>query len=628
MIVPFLILAAALSLGRAESFSILAGAGVKASGPMRVTGNVGAGSGGVTGITPATGDILPGGDALKDVEKALDDIGSATDIVVFRLGDNPTFAKPPPGVPSSGIFWLVTGSATLPEQSTFVGTLIATGDITVREGVTVSGRLISRHGTVTLTTDDINLCCEPIALSELPNGIANLPYHATILPAGDTYSLFAGELPKGVGPLTTTGTLSGIPTTPGSYTFIVLAKDFKGCSSIRTYTIVICGPPVIGPAALPDAVAGSAYTVPITATGTHVFTTTQLPAGLTLTPASCTAAALLSGTPQTPGDYHFTITATDCDGACSGSRDYTLEVACPVITVFPPALDTATAGTPYQKVITASGSLEPYTFSAGPSTPPGVIVDPSGVLSFTPSTKGPYSVTVKATDSHGCSGTSTYTIAVDCPPITILPESLDPGTVNVDYDAQLTAGPLPGSYTFTAANPLSWLNLSHTGHLSGKPPAAGTYELSVIAFDNVSGCSGSRIYSIVVTAAPPCAITISPAALARGTVAVPYSKMIFITGGTPPYTVSPATAGPLTLTQSPNGVVTISGLPAAPGVLDFTVTAIDINGCIGDQKYSIAIDAPLVPGPVIPTLSEWMLLMLSILLACAGLFLIRKGGAA
>jgi large repetitive protein len=618
VIVPSLVLAAALSLGRAESFSILAGSGVKASGPMRVTGNVGAGSGGVTGVSPVVGDILPGGDALKDVEDALDDIGSATDIVVFRLGDNPTFADPPPGVPSSRIFWLVTGSATLPERSSFVGTLITRGNINVQAGVTVSGRLISRQGSVTLTTDDINFCCEPIELSTLPNGIANVFYSAKILADADTFSLFAGKLPPGLEPLQTNGTLSGVPMKPGSYTFIVLAKDFKGCSSIRTYTIVICDAVVIEPAALPDAVVGSVYTVPITAIGTHVFTSTKLPDDLTLTPASCTPTALLCGTPKTPGEYHFTITATDCDGACSGRRDYTLKVACPVITVFPPALDTATVGTLYQKVITASGSLEPYTFSATPSTPPGVIVDPSGVLSFTPSTAEPYSVAITATDSHGCSGTRNYTIPV-CPKITILPESLPPATVNVDYNAQLSADPPSDSYTFTPGYPLPWLNLLENGHLIAKPPAAGNYQFSVVATDNVTGCSGTRIYSLVVQ---PCLITISPTTLSRGTLLVPYSKMIFVTGGTPPYVINVTGSIPFGLGFPPPlssplnpPPITLSGTPMAAGVYMFTVTVTDSLGCSAEQKYTVAIDPPLAPGATIPALSEWALLAFLMALA-------------
>jgi large repetitive protein len=648
VIVQSLVLAAALSLGRAESFSILGGSGVTAAGPMRVTGNVGAGSGGVTGVTPAVGDILPGADALNDVAAAWDKLGSLCkgdvpcvlpdDILIIRIDHGLTLPDSsiqlPAGFQSSHVFWRVDGDVTLSERSAFVGTLIASGNITVKEGVTVSGRLISRKGAVTLTTDDVNLCCDPIELSSLPNGIVDIEYNATILPAGDTFSLFAGTLPPGLGPLAPSGTLSGVPMTPGSYTFIVLAKDFKGCSSIRTYTIVICDATVIEPPTLPDAVVGSAYSVPITAIGTHVFTTPKLPDGLTMTPASCTPVALLCGTPRTAGHYTFTITATDCDGACSGSRTYALEVACPVITVFPPTLDAGTVGTLYQKLLTASGSLEPYTFSAGPSTPPGVIVDPAGVLTFTPSTKEPYSVTITATDSHGCSGTRHYTIEVGCPIITITPESLPPGTVNVDYTVQLNADPPLGSYTFSPAQPLPWLTLSKAGVLRVKPPAAGNYTFEVTATHEASGCSGTRIYQLAVTAVPPCpTITISPTTLSRGTVSVPYgNKMIFVTGGTPPYVINvtgsippglgfpPPQLNPLT--QPP---ITLSGTPMTSGVYTFTVTATDSQGCSGEQTYTIAIVQPTPPGAIVPALSPWAVALLSIALATIGVLLIRRG---
>jgi len=644
VIVHALVLAAALSLGRAESFSILAGSGVRASGPMRVTGNVGAGSGGVTGLTPAVGDILPSGDALKDVAGAWDALasqqcvapvhclssityafnGGADDVWIIQI-DGDLIIPPGSsmkllgGAKSSNVFWRVNGSATLGERSSFVGTLIALRSITVQEGVTVSGRLIARQGTVTLTTDDVNFCCEPIELSALPNGSVNAQYDETIAATGGTeqytFSLFAGSLPRDL-ELATTGRLFGIPTAPGSYTFIVLAKDFKGCSSIHTDTIVICGTTTVSPNSLPDAVAGSAYSVLITTSGggVHVFTTTPLPDGLALTPTSCTPQALLCGTPKAAGEYHFTITATACDGTCSGRRDYTLKVVCPVITVLPPTLDAGTVGTLYQKLITASGSLEPYTFSAGPSTPPGVTVDSSGLLSFTPTMNEPYSVTIKATDSHGCSGTRTYTIPV-CPVITIFPESLPTDVTSV----QLNAAP-PGFYKFSGPAPPTPVALTEAGLLDWSKTPEGDYSFTVIATD-ASGCFGKRTYELFVCPT----IMISPTTLSRGTVLVHYSKVITITGGSPPYAVIPQTAGPLMLTPHiTNGMVTISGTPMAAGIIDFTVIATDSNGCVGKQTYHIAIDPPLVPGPVIPTLSEWMLAMLAI--ALASLAMIRRSG--
>ncbi|GAC1437205.1 MAG: hypothetical protein NVSMB51_10430 [Solirubrobacteraceae bacterium] len=50
----------------------------------------------------------------------------------------------------------------------------------------------------------------------------------------------------------------------------------------------------------------------------YAVTAAALPDGLSLDPNS----GELSGTPTTAGDYAFTITATDANGA-TGSQDYT-----------------------------------------------------------------------------------------------------------------------------------------------------------------------------------------------------------------------------------------------------------------------------------------------------------------
>jgi hypothetical protein len=658
LIVHALALAAVLSLGRAESFSILGGSGVTASGPMRVTGNVGAGTGGVTGVSPVVGEILPGGDALKDVATAWDALASdlsvqvvssinpdlvlsGDNVWIFHVtGDLTTLPCSSihlrDGAKSSRIFWLVDGSATLGEQSSFAGTLIAQKSITAGKGVTVSGRLFARQGTVTLTTDDINFCCDPIEFAPLPPGAVNTQYQSTIFAGGGTpprtFSLFDGALPPNLnGPDPNTGTLSGVPTAPGSYTFIVMVKDYKGCTSIHTYTIVICDTTTLEPVTLPDAVVGAAYSVPITASGgMHRFKATDLPDGMSLSPddATCATQALLCGTPIKPGIYKFKITATSCDGSCSGSRYYTIGVLCPKITVLPESLSPATVGTDYERIISVSGGREPYRFEAAPSSPPGVIVGPLGTLSFKPTNPGRYSFSVTATDAYGCFGQRDYTIdVVPCPPVTITPATLLDGTATIKYTAQLDAG----SYTFVPGLVLPWLDLSITGNLSGTPPAPGDYCFTVTAIDSVTHCSVPQKYKLHVNCPT---ITISPADLPHGTLLVFYKQVISVTGGTPPYDITvtgsfppgitaPGTP-PLTLPQTSK--VTLSGFPMASGSYTFTVTATDSQGCIGFQTYTIVIRPPLVPGPVIPTLSEWMLLILAIVLAGVGLALIRREG--
>ena len=239
MIVPALTFAAAVSLGNAERFSLLARSGVTATGTMRVTGDV---SKPASGIAPVVGAIRSGDDALKDAAKAANALAlTATEPPPASLVVDPgTAVHYVNGADSSHIFWLVNGSATLRARSTFIGTLIATSNITVKKGVTVAGRLFSLQGSITLDTDDVNLCCDP------DDGTPH------------TFSLFDGSIPDGV-TLKPDGTLSGKPATPGAYSFLVLAEDFKGCTRIETRTIALAQPGAVIPALTPPVLIALAF---------------------------------------------------------------------------------------------------------------------------------------------------------------------------------------------------------------------------------------------------------------------------------------------------------------------------------------------------------------------------------
>ena len=56
----------------------------------------------------------------------------------------------------------------------------------------------------------------------------------------------------------------------------------------------------------------------------------------------------------------------------------------------------------------------------------------------------------------------------------------------------------------------------------------------------------------------------------------------------------------------------LSGIPTETGTFAITVTAIDANGCRGSVCHILRV------GVAIPTISPWMLFVVSILLAGAG----------
>ncbi|PPJ40558.1 Ig domain-containing protein, partial [Pseudoxanthomonas sp. KAs_5_3] len=83
----------------------------------------------------------------------------------------------------------------------------------------------------------------------------------------------------------------------------------------------------------------------------------SLPEGLSLA-----TTGEISGTPTEAGSFTFTLTATD-DNGFSGTREYTLAVDAPTISINPDALADGVAGSAYGPVaMTAEGGTGPYGF--------------------------------------------------------------------------------------------------------------------------------------------------------------------------------------------------------------------------------------------------------------------------
>ena len=130
---------------------------------------------------------------------------------------------------------------------------------------------------------------------------------------------------------------------------------------------------------------------------------------------------LLSGTPQTPGAYQFTVRATDLSSLCSASRVYTLGIQppCDPLTIDPPTLPSGMRGAPYNETLTVTDGVYPFTFSKKGVLPPGLSLGLDGVISGVATQTGNFSFTAMARDARGCVGSRTYSILITRPGIEI-----------------------------------------------------------------------------------------------------------------------------------------------------------------------------------------------------------------
>ncbi len=302
---------------------------------------------------------------------------------------------------------------------------------TLPTGITFVGATFSGTPTqpgsfpITVTATDSNSCtssrnytlvinCQTITVNpaSILEGTAGAAYSQSLTQTGGigttTLSL-SGNLPTGL--TFAAGALSGTPTQTGSFPITVTATDSNGCTGSRNYTLVInCQSITVNPATIPTGTAGTAYSQGFTQLGgigtTALSLTGKLPTGLNF------AGGTLSGTPTQTGSFPITVTATDSNG-CTGSRNYTLIINCPGVTVNPATLPNGFVGISYgTQTLTATGGIGSYTFSVSAgSLPPGITLT-GATLSGTPTSGGTFNFTIQAADGNGCVGTRAYSVII------------------------------------------------------------------------------------------------------------------------------------------------------------------------------------------------------------------------
>ena len=169
-----------------------------------------------------------------------------------------------------------------------------------------------------------------------------------------------------------------------------------------------------------------------------------------------------------------------------------------------------------------------------------------------------------------------------------------------------TAGkPLSFTVAASAANPLGYtmlgapagMSIAATGVVSWTAPVAGTYAVTMVARDTVSGLSGQGVYSIVIA---PVAPPVVAAGAITGKVGTALVFNVSVTAANP---VSYALAGaPAGMAISSAGLVSWAA-PVA-GTYAVTVTATDSKtGLSGKGLYTVAIAAPLPPVVTVASVS-------------------------
>lgn len=472
--------------------------------------------------------------------------------------------------------------------------------VTARDNVGFSG---SRAYSITVAPPVV-----VVSPPALPGAVVGAAYSQTLSASGGipaySYALTAGALPPGLSLSVSNGTLSGVPTATGMFTFTVSATSNSAGTGAphrgsQAYVLTISAPTIaVAPATLPNPTIGGVYSQTLLATGgvaNYGFAVTAgtLPNGLTLN-----SAGTVSGTPTAAGTFNFTIIATDSStgtGPYTGSRAYTVTVAAPALTLTPSTLPNGAVATSYSQAFTTTSGTAVYSYAvtAG-ALPPGLTLSTNGQLSGTPTAGGSFNFTVRSTDSSTGTGAPfsvarAYTLVIGAPTITVTPGTLSDATVSRAYSQALAAsGGIAGyRYAVSAGALPAGLVLSQAGVLSGTPTTGGTFNFTVTATDSSTGSgpfTGARAYTLTVNKAVQ-TLTFPAQALARHT---------FAGGGSFPINPlatsdSPANpARPITYSSLAPAVCSVSGTTVsmvAPGVCTLAANQ------AGDAAYDAAAQA-------------------------------------
>ena len=488
------------------------------------------------------------------------------------------------------------GTRTLSGTPSMPGTTTLTYGVTDTNGATaVLDFTVTVNAGLTLTASGDQNYTQGRAISNLQlpaatGGTAPLTYTLTSVPGLE----FDAD----------TRTLSGTPSTPGTFDLTYEVTDANGASENATFTVIVSDGLALTASDDQNYTQGTLIpnlTLPAATGGTGmlVYTLTGpsgLPGGLNFTAGTRT----LSGTPDTADTITLTYRVTDDNGA-SASVDFTVIVNAS-LTLDTPANQNYTQGTaitvqlpeanggtaPLQYTLTGQFGILPtgLTFTAGTRT-----------LSGTPGTANTSTLTYRVTDANGASTSVDFTVTVSSNLALDTPANQNYTQGKAISNLQLpvaTGGTPPLQYTLTGQFGILPTGLTFTPNtrtLSGTPGTANTSTLTYRVTD-ANGANTNATFTVTVNS-NLALDTPDDQNYTQGR-AISNLQLPVATGGTAPmrYTLTRMSGGIL-----PAGLTfdtrTLSGTPNTPSTTTLTYRVIDAIGTARQTQFTVTVNASL-----------------------------------
>ncbi|MCU1357537.1 MAG: fibronectin type protein [Acidimicrobiales bacterium] len=157
------------------------------------------------------------------------------------------------------------------------------------------------------------------------------------------WAFVSGSLPPGL-QVNDYGTVTGTPTSSGTFNSVVRVTDQSGRTTTTTLALTVAGF-AFSPSSLPEATSTVAYsqTLTMTYTGSTAPTSWTLASGSLPSGITLSTGGVISGTTASTGTFPITVRATDAAG-WTDTKAYSLAVASGVTAPGAPTIGTATTG--------------------------------------------------------------------------------------------------------------------------------------------------------------------------------------------------------------------------------------------------------------------------------------------
>lgn len=337
-------------------------------------------------VSITTESPLPGGTVGSSYSRTLNASGGAAPYnwsVVAGLGSLPGGLS----LSSTGVI-----SGTPAEAGTF--------SFTVRANDSASGSA-QKAFSITIAAAGPPSIQGPTSLAAMRNSTFSYQLSVTGGKPQFTWSTPSGVLPPGMSLNSSSGLMSGTPTTIGVWNLTIQVADANGAKDQKNFTINVAPAALlIGDTSVPDCAAGTPLSFQLSATGGIApyrwgVAIGSLPPGVILN----TETGVLSGTPTTSGTFTSTVIVTD-SLATSAMKSMSITITVGPLKFMTSMLESAGRLSPYRQNLAAAGGVGPYRWSIAEGVlPDGLSLDPTtGLISGVPEKNGRFQFMLELTD--------------------------------------------------------------------------------------------------------------------------------------------------------------------------------------------------------------------------------------